>query len=252
MAHAQLYAQFELIASDQADHLLMVTGREKADLHLISTQELMLCFEGLGENCEFGLVQRHFGVEPLGLLRWAATSPGNLARALEETFSGVGQLEQSNLVKIHGEYMTTDNYYGMGSHTFIKVNEAKEEQIWKDLIKRLQYLRRKLIEDLKSGSKICVYHCEDGASMEEVTELHKALCAYGSRYFLYVRKCDGEHPPGTLEGAESGLMIGYINRLGPDRLPDGDHWNISYDVWLTLCKQAYQIKFRAEHAILST
>ena len=31
---------------------------------------LLLQFRILGQNCEFGLVQRHFGVEPLGLLRW--------------------------------------------------------------------------------------------------------------------------------------------------------------------------------------
>jgi hypothetical protein len=32
-------------------------------------------FENLGGNCEFGLVQRHFGAEPLSLLRWTATPP---------------------------------------------------------------------------------------------------------------------------------------------------------------------------------
>jgi capsular polysaccharide biosynthesis protein len=38
--------------------------------------ELMLRFESLGGNCEFGLVQRYVGIEPLGLLRYAdANSP---------------------------------------------------------------------------------------------------------------------------------------------------------------------------------
>ena len=33
--------------------------------------EMLLEFESLGDNCEFGLVQRHFGAEPISLLRFA-------------------------------------------------------------------------------------------------------------------------------------------------------------------------------------
>ena len=35
-----------------------------------ATRALLLRFESLGADCEFGLVQRRYGAEPLGLLRW--------------------------------------------------------------------------------------------------------------------------------------------------------------------------------------
>ena len=39
---------------------------------------LLNSFESLGDNCEFGFVQRKFGTEPAGLLRWAIASPAAL------------------------------------------------------------------------------------------------------------------------------------------------------------------------------
>ena len=33
--------------------------------------ELLLQFEPIGDNCEFGLMQQYFGAEPLSLLRFA-------------------------------------------------------------------------------------------------------------------------------------------------------------------------------------
>src|SRR5436305_104536 len=36
-----------------------------------SFHDLATRFESLGDNCEFGILQRLEGAEPLGLLRWA-------------------------------------------------------------------------------------------------------------------------------------------------------------------------------------
>jgi hypothetical protein len=44
--------------------------------------QLMLRFEALGQNCEFGVVQRHYGAEPLGLLRFSSTPLHLLVAAL--------------------------------------------------------------------------------------------------------------------------------------------------------------------------
>ncbi len=247
VSHAHHCLQLELLESDKYEDLSAGPRVETTPLYPASTQDLLLGFESLGENCEFGLVQRHFGIEPLGLLRWAAISPYSLTLALTENFATVGQPEHTRLIAGGGEYMSAHTVYGMGSHTFIKVNPANEEKIRKDQLKRLQYLRRKLIEDLQTGSKIFVYHCEIGASPEELAKLHEAIGSYGSRYVLYVRKFDEQHPPGTLEVAENGLMIGYIERLGPDRRVSGDHWNIAFDTWVTLCEKAYRARHDAEH-----
>ena len=37
--------------------------------------KLFLRFETIGDTCEFGIVQRRFGAEPISLLRWASTPP---------------------------------------------------------------------------------------------------------------------------------------------------------------------------------
>ena len=54
------------------------------------TRDLMLRFESLGQNCEFGLVQRRCGSEPLGLLRFASTPLPHLLAAFEGGFEGLG------------------------------------------------------------------------------------------------------------------------------------------------------------------
>ena len=59
-------------------------------------RKLILNFESLGGTklgCEFGLFQREYGAEPLGLLRWTDITPEALARALSDKFEGVGDPE---------------------------------------------------------------------------------------------------------------------------------------------------------------
>ena len=41
----------------------------------------------LGDNCEFGFVQRNAGFEPSGLLRWAIAKPIDVVRFLENIYS---------------------------------------------------------------------------------------------------------------------------------------------------------------------
>src|SRR5579885_2880091 len=51
--------------------------------------QLMMRFESLGENCEFGLAQRRCGAEPLGLLRFASAPLEKLLAGLEGRFEGM-------------------------------------------------------------------------------------------------------------------------------------------------------------------
>jgi hypothetical protein len=249
LAHAHLCVRMDEIQAKNKTNfnseILVAAGTQGRS---IEVQTLMKSFESLGGNCEFGLIQRHFGVEPLGLLRWTQTSPSSLTQALNADFLGVGQPEQTVLIPTGKdyqpgeEYMTTDKLYGMGMHTFIKVNPAKEQEIWQRLTQRLQFLREKMLEDLRHGTKTFIYHYEHETSAQEIADLHQAICRHGSRFFLYVEKAGENRPVGTVQDAGGGLMLGYIDRLGPDRRPEGHIWNPSHEIWLSLCQQAARIK----------
>jgi tetratricopeptide (TPR) repeat protein len=70
-----------------------------ANIQNSDTRDILMCFESLGgthQGCEFGNVQRHYGAEPLGLLRWAEMTPDNLMAALECGFEGVGDPENTH------------------------------------------------------------------------------------------------------------------------------------------------------------
>jgi hypothetical protein len=56
---------------------------------VVPRAEPMLGFESLGDNCEFGLVQRLCGAEPLGLFRFHATILSNLVAPLREDLQGL-------------------------------------------------------------------------------------------------------------------------------------------------------------------
>ena len=64
-------------------------------------REIMLEFESLGGHpwgCEFGTVQRAFGAEPLGLLRWTEMPVEYIIKALKTRFFvGVGLPENTEI-----------------------------------------------------------------------------------------------------------------------------------------------------------
>jgi hypothetical protein len=105
-----------------------------------------MCFESLAgryRGCEFGLVQRHYGIEPLGLLRWSNITPDNLAVALERRFEGVGSKQQTELrISTDGlnEYSTHDRRFGMAMHTFVTADKISWEPMYKQSLSRLTYL----------------------------------------------------------------------------------------------------------------
>nr|WP_321985953.1 hypothetical protein [uncultured Lichenicoccus sp.] len=220
----------------------VVEGSSEAD------RRLMLSFESLGENCEFGLVQRHFRAEPLGLLRWSAISVGSLTLALDEEFEGVGTAQHTRLHAGDTEYSSTHDRYGMGSHTFIPINAKNEPVIFDRLVTRLAYLRRNLIEDLRSDDRIFVYSCEEGITAADLRELHRAVKRYGSRKLLVVLKSDASHAPGSVHDLGDGLMMGYNDRLGPERTPAGHAWKVSYQNWLAICRAASDL-FRLRQTV---
>jgi len=203
--------------------------------------ELMMAFESLGSGCEFGDVQRRFGAEPLGLLRWAAVSPGDLAAAIRTGFDGIGSPEAKELtIRDTGErevYWLHDRRLGIEMHTFVTADLVSPEQMLAESCRRLERLGRKLLDDLRSGEKIFVYKLEErNITDEEGAELHRALRGHGNAALLCVRRSDDAHPPGLLETPSPGLMIGYLERFAEPQ-PNG-RLDVPAEAWAGLCRDA--------------
>jgi len=219
------------------ERLVLCRQAEPPSLEALPRDRLMLEFESLGENCEFGLVQRRCGADPLGLLRFASAPMPALLSALRARFDGIGEWDQIE-VRISEnqlEYLVFDKRFGFLYHPWVLIGEASAEGIHRREAKQLPLLRRKLIEELEEGRKIFVYHGMQPLPEPLVRRLAAALRVYGPATLLWVELQDREHPAGTVERIGEGLLKGYIDRFAPG---ENAH-DFSLEGWVALCRAAW-------------
>jgi hypothetical protein len=205
-------------------------------------EALMLQFESLGENCEFGLVQRRCGADPLGLLRFASAPLPALLPALQARFEGIGDWDRIE-VRVSGnrqEYLVHDRRFGFLYHPWVLIGEATAEDIHRREAKQLPLLRRKLIEDLEEARKIFVYHGMRPLNEAQVRGLAAAMRAYGPTTLLWVELQDEAHPAGTIDCLGAGLLKGYIDRFAPG---ENAH-DLSLAGWIALCQNVWTMARR--------
>ena len=219
-----------------------------------ATRELVMQFESLGGTglgCEFGMFQREFGAEPLGLLRWADMPYDGLIFALESRFDGVGAPEHTevfvNRENSRPEYCTRDRRGFMYMRAFVYEDEMPYERMSKQALRRLTFLKDKLIADLEAGGKIFVYRLTArNLSAAELARLHTAVRGYGDNMLLYVSYEESEHPNGTVELAAPGLMIGYTDRF--KMTADGQlSASPPSASWLAICRNAHALFRDGQH-----
>ncbi len=201
-------------------------------------QTLAIKFESLGENCEFGLVQRQFDAEPLGLMRFSSTFLRNLISGLQSGFEGLGEPDDID-PRLEGdsrkEYMIHEKKYGLIYHTFVYEGQRSVWLMREQEAARLKFLRRKFMEELEVADKIFVYKRNASVAEEEILPLFMALNERGENTLLWVVPADRERPPGTVEVLRPGLLKAYIDRLAPD---DNAH-DFSVEGWIKVCTNAY-------------
>ena len=199
-------------------------------------KQVALQFEGLGDNCEFGIVQRHFGADPIGLFRFAAISAETLTDLLAEQLERLGDSKFTTLSLTAGnEYLVRDERGFYHMHSFVQKGTVDEATFLRQQVTRLTYLKRKLLEDLQDSRKIFV-HKSSLARIDDETaiRLHDAIKATGPNILLVIRRAEADQPPGALTVLRRGLLVGYVSTLY-----SGEGSPIDFDSWRSVLLAAY-------------
>lgn len=232
---------FEIVFRHSQDFLLdalRLSQGEAIPSQPLDPAELMLQFENIGDNCEFGLVQRHFNADPVGLLRFAGLgNPRSLIRFFDVGFDQFGQPGTLAVTVIGGEYWVVDHVYGVAYHTFRYPHEVAAEEIIRENEIKTQYLKRKFLEDLEDAEKILVYKRVVTQDLHEILALHAALNRFGTvSKLLWVTEADDFHAPGEVEWVGDRLLKGYVGHIS---LSDAHDFNP--EIWLQLCRNAFTV-----------
>lgn len=197
----------------------------------ISVSDLAKQFDSLGENCEFGFVQRYCGAEPLSLMRFAGILVRDIVPAINAGFAGLA--DEDNLVAFGDGQAIKHLKYTFAYHTFIRVEPEGIPELVHKQSKRLSFLGQKLLEDIANGDKIFVVLGRLSILAEDdVVPLLDALRKRGPAWLMYV--VPGE-PAGTVEIVRPGLMRATIDRLAPTT----NVADVSLPGWLAVLVNAY-------------
>lgn len=189
-------------------------------------------FESLGDNCEFGFVQRRSGIEPGGLLRWTVSPPGPLVEAIEARFEGIYQFEnvvpftprmvedRRSGIKFHSAMTSTDGVFDLDPERRREVHQTEYEKI--------SYLRGKLLQLLETGEKTFVYKRNAGVDEALIGRLSSAIAAHGPSRLLYV-KADPARA-GTVEVVSKALTMGFVERFAPYAAAN----DLAYESWIQM------------------
>ncbi len=207
LGHARLKQSQQRIDSQGAVQPAVSEPHSDAD----ADARLYMRFESLGANCEFGLVQRRFGAEPIGLLRWASITVDNLIEGLQTKFAILNTGEGISLREgPNNEWDAMTPILLL--HLYQKIGSVEPAALLKTVTRRIQFMCRKLLEDLEEGEKIFVYkewqfRMTENEALAILTELKK----YNpNNRLLAVRLADQHHPAGSVERRGDSLWFGYL------------------------------------------
>ena len=214
-------------------HLTLGDWRDRDQKSPIGPEAVLLgAFESLGQDCDFGLVQRRLLVEPpLSLFRWGGAPLEDLIEGLDSDFAGLAEADRAELLWAQGEYFVRTPYVTIHTHCIVEQNAAGQADVLRSGCATLRILRRKLLKDIADARRIFVFKStEPGFGETEMRRLHTALRRIGPAGLLCVTATRTDQPVGSVERITEGLYLGYLERYF---LKDS-----TISQWLSICAMA--------------
>lgn len=194
-----------------------------------SLHALLGRFESIGDNCEFGLVQRYCGVENLGLLRFSASHIDDLVHALDTDFELYGRGDDL-LVYPHvsNHLFCRSRRYVFEYNTGHPAGSDDPAAVLKRESRKVAYLKRRFLEDLRLGEKILVRKAGPDEGPDQSADLLRAVRRHGPCEVLTVKAAEGGP---RLRRHEGGWLEGRVERFAPYDQVDA----VDLTPWLDLC-----------------
>ena len=212
-------------------------------------------FESLGDNCEFGFLQRALGSEEGSLFRWAfVTDFSDLINLINNDFVDFYQFE--NLVAT-SESMVLDRGTGLHFHTEMyssrdpasglwEFNDslADRRKIYDSEISKVRYLVEKFRRSMKTEDRIFVIKINASAPLDHAGPLLAALSARGNAKLLVVAEADAQNPAGSAKVLADNLCAGYVSRFAAYHAAD----DICIESWTEALENAHALCLQRDEA----
>jgi hypothetical protein len=214
--------------------------------------ELIRQYESIGDSCEFGFVQSHFGIDPISLLRWAGCSVNGLVHGLEDGFATL--FEVDNLKPGLAPTLVMDREYDLAFHCDLAFDEAGLAQnaanlaAYRRYARDMLYRRRLFHETLRDRNKIFLYSTYSDADMGDLLRLKAALDLQGPQKLLYVVPASPAHPAQDVQLVACGVKIAGMVRTTGSFPADA----IDFNAWADICAKAALSDWGHEHALSAT
>lgn len=201
---------------------------------------LLQRFESLGDNCEFGFVQRANGYEDGGLLRWSISPLDKLILCFETDFRDLYLFEN---LEPSAPDMVRDIATGLMFHTQMHsidgrfvLGEEPRREIYSGERRKIDHLLDKFRRKVQQPDTICVYKRNSGITDADAIRLQQSLGKLGPSSLLIVRSTDDRARWSTVECAGSRLFVGLIDEFAPYFAAD----RVSIRIWNRLLQSASQ------------
>lgn len=197
---------------------------------------MLLDFESVGYDCEFGLVQRYWGLEPLGLFRFTSAPINELIAALDTDFIEYGADGDLSIFEGPQDHLfCRSTRYGFSYNTCCLASQTEPRAIIGREYKKVRYLKQRFLEDLASGQKIFVRN--EVGDADEIENLARALRRHGPATLLsIVAPTDGRRA-GDVGWRADGLIEATIDTAVLFRRSG----SVPLEDWLTVCGRAHAL-----------